>query len=731
MEDGNNSKDILSEAEYRPAAPAKFKRNIRKAWVRRKKRKAAGKRRGRIPGFLLLTYIFAFFAACIAAVMGAGHYVVSSYIDDLPPMEEITLPRSKQKTQIFSSGGELIAELYLENREVVPVKDIPQTLKDAFVAIEDERFYRHRGFDVEGMGRALKLFISSHGKKRHGASTLTQQLARNVYLRDDLEMEKTLSDKLSRKLKEILVSIAIERKYSKDEILGQYMNVVYFGHGAHGVKTAAKIYFDKDLDQLTVAECAMLAALLKAPAHYTPYFHPDSAKKRRDTVIAKMHELGFISTGQREAAAAEEFHLSELRGPYYKNYKAPHFVTYVIDMLLDPDGEFRFTAPQLYGNGYRIYTTIDLEAQEDAEEAVKKGLEMAKERGAKVSQGALLSLKPLTGGIVAMVGGADYEQSKFNRTYQALRQPGSAFKPFVYITALKEGFSMDSTLLDEKSCFDAYRKDYCPGNYDHRYSGEITLHDALRRSRNVPAVKLAHVVGLENVVETAREMGITTELEPYPSIALGSFEVKMIDMVAAYASLAVGGHRVEPFAVEKIDTLDGREVYRREYLTGEKVLDDNVVSRIVPVLEDVIESGTGRGARFGAPAAGKTGTTNNYQDAWFVGFTPDLATAVWYGNDDNSAMGRIAGGTIPAPVWGMYMKEALADAGPRDFKLPEPDPMKAVAIETAPATGTLLFDPEMLAINREVFFEPESGQEENEEDLFRTIDSVTMQSLVN
>lgn len=657
------------------------------------------RRRFRFRPFVILTWLCALVSVSLIAGTAVAYRLVTNYTENLPAAYELTIPETMQTTRIFASDGELIAELYEENREYVKYNEIPDNLKMAFIAIEDERFYQHKGIDFEGLGRALYLFVKSGGGKKHGASTITQQLARNMFLAQELHMEKGMQDKLVRKIREIALSLTLEKKYSKEEILENYLNLIYLGHGAHGVKTAAWTYFGKELENLTVAESAMIAALTKAPAHYTPYFKPEPARKRRNTVLMKMREFNFINEDEYRAALDEGFRLSELNGPAYENYKAPYFVTYVLDMLQEQDGPFKFSSGQLYRNGYNIYTTIDMKKQKMAEEAIEYGMGLVEERNANVTQSAIIAVQPQTGDILAMVGGADFNDSKFNRTWQAQRQPGSAFKPFVYMTAIEQGYPLDSTLLDEKTCFEAYREDYCPHNYDKKYKGEINLFDSLKLSRNVPAVKAGHLAGLENVVDMAHRVGISSTIRPEPAIPLGTYELTPLELVTAYSAIANGGYRIRPNAVLKITGPDNEIIYEKRYKTGRKVIGDNVIARIMPALQEVIVSGTGRKAQIERPAAGKTGTTSDYRDAWFAGFTPQIATVVWFGNDDNSPMrnlvkGRpigwgVAGGSIPAPTWGRFMKAAHEDMDVRDFRLPHATAMAAVRIEIPAASSTV------------------------------------------
>ncbi|HOO55436.1 MAG TPA: PBP1A family penicillin-binding protein [bacterium] len=659
-------------------------------------------RRGGTSCFVILSGIFVVlivFTITIAAVVVS---MVSRYTRELPDLHQVVIPTAKETTKVFSVNGEIIAELYEENREYASWSEIPDSIKLSFIAVEDERFFKHRGVDVEGLGRIIFLFVKTGGKTKHGASTITQQLAKNVYLVKELKMENSLSDKLTRKLKEWILAITLEKKYSKEEILENYLNLIYLGHGAHGIKTAARTYFGKNMSELTIAESAMLAALPKGPSIYTPYTHPERAKRRRDAILQKMEELHFITGQEYEKSIQEPFHLAKLTGPGYQNYKAPYFVTYLLELLQDADGPFKLTANQIYSNGYRIYTTIDMQLQKHAEESIAYGMKLSAERKANIKEAALLALRPQTGSILAMVGGVDYKKSKFNRTWQALRQPGSSFKPFVYITAIRQGYSMESTLLDEEICYDPdeYKipEEYCPSNYDGKYKGVMDLHTALKLSRNVPAVKVGHLVGAKNIIETAKSMGIKTPLYPSLSLPLGPSVVTIMDMATAYSTMANGGYRVDPVAVERITDSTGRVLYQKKYKTGTKVLADNELARIIPVLEDVLKTGTGRKADIGRPAAGKTGTTNEFRDAWFCGFVPQMTTIVWFGNDENTTMRNlvkgkpigsgVTGGSIPAPTWGHFMKQAMKDVPVREFNLPKSSPMKAIEIEIPEATGT-------------------------------------------
>jgi penicillin-binding protein 1A len=713
----------------RPAAAAKNTRPpARRAPVRKK---PADREGGGISCLAALTAVLVVLIVFIITITAATFGIIAKYSRQLPELNQMVIPQAKETTKVYAAGGEVIADLYEENREYASYNEIPDGLKLAFIATEDERFFKHSGVDLKGIGRAIFLFVTTGGRRRHGASTITQQLVRNIYLTQDLRAESSMAQKLQRKFKEWLLAIAIEKRYSKEEILEHYLNVIYLGHGAHGVKTAARIFFGKNLGDLTVADSALLAAVNKGPNMYTPFVYPDRAVRRRNAVLAKMIELHFITPQEYQNSIQEDFHLAKLTGPGYENYKAPYFVTYLLDLLQDADGPFKMNYKQIYQKGYRIYTTLDMRRQRYAEEAVRYGLMMAGRRRANITQGAIVSLNPKTGAVLAMVGGVDYKQSKFNRAWQALRQPGSAFKPFVYITAIKQGRSMRTPVSDSHVCYPSFPRPYCPHNYDNKYYGDMTYTKALILSRNIPAVKVGHDVGIKNVVETAHEMGLKTPLPANLSIALGAGEVTVLDMAVAFSTIANGGFRTTPFAVERITDSTGAVVYQRKYDPGEKVLDDDVIAEIVPVMEGVVTGGTGRLSKLADRAsAGKTGTTSDFRDAWFCGFVPQMTTIVWFGNDNNSPLrvmvgGRpvgagIAGGAIPAPVWKAYMEKALKGVAPEEFQF-------------AASTGRLhsSYSSESASETEQIENQPDGNTQETEQAGTKLIEPETLDFIEN
>lgn len=669
-------------------------------------------------GLLLVIVAAASFAASIlfhSCSSGRLPDALKQYTD----LSLVKLPEKADPSYIYASDGTELAQIGMEDRVFVALKDMPEKLPRAFIAVEDERFYHHGGIDPRGVARAIWRAVSSKGR-RQGASTISMQLARNLYL--------TREQTLSRKTREALIATELENKYSKDEILEAYLNVIYFGHGAYGVGAAADVYFGKTVDKLTTAECALLAAIVKGPAVYSPHINAEAALNRRNIVLGKMMEQGYISGQERDQAVSEKIVLAPYSGPY-ENYRAPYFVDYVIHQFTSSNSVFQFSARGLATGGFHIYTTLDSKMQRNAESAVSGGVAAANLylksdrdadseavmryalgrdvsilgmdpdeahrrfgvssdaiRHAKetartnqvVGQGAFVAVNTRTGAILAMVGGTNPRASRFNRSCFAERQVGSSFKPFVYLTALENGRSMDDTVENSRYCI----KSYCPKNYGGGYGdgAEVSYHQALVKSMNIPAVRVGHEVGERRIIRLCRELGIKAPMEPTPALSLGAYAVTPLQMAAAYAAIANGGYKVTPFAVTEIRDAEGRVIYRHKNLTGDNVLSAHAVRGLIPAMQDVIQRGTGTAARIGRQAAGKTGTTSDNRDAWFIGFTPDIAAAVWVGNDDNSSLCSaayrnrcITGGHVPAPIWRDVMKHV--STGARYFNLPaEPEP---------------------------------------------------------
>lgn len=562
-----------------------------------------------------------------------------------------------QTTRIYGAGGELIASLYRENRQVVPLSEIPLILQQAVLAIEDERFYSHRGVDPRGIARALWRNLRERGLVE-GGSTITQQLARNLFLSQERAV--------SRKVAEILLALEIERRLTKEEILERYLNQVYFGQGAYGVEMAARVYFGKPASAVTLPEAALLAGLIRAPSVYSPYRNFALAKKQQEIVISRMADLGYISAREAAAARAAKITLAPASNAGLVGIRAPYFVSFILPTLLETYGE-----DLVYKGGLQVYTTLDTRLQAAAEKAVRAGLERAQRRRLNVGQAALVAMDPHTGAVRAMIGGADFASSQFNRAWQARRQPGSAFKVFVYTAAVAEGVPPTRVLEDAPVTYKIRgAPDWSPKNYDRKFSGPVTMRHALVRSINVPATRMIYELGPQKVVEVARAMGIESPLEPHLSLALGSGDVTPLEMATAFATLANGGLRVKPMPILKVTDAKGK-VLEDHRPRREVAIPAEVAYIMTDMLRGVIERGTGTAAAIGRPAAGKTGTTDDYRNAWFIGYTPYLSTAVWVGNDDNTPMNRVVGGMVPAEIWASFMKVATASDPADGWSAPE------------------------------------------------------------
>ncbi|MDI3548423.1 MAG: penicillin-binding protein [Halanaerobiales bacterium] len=610
---------------------------------------------------------------------------------------------TSEATLIYSADGQLLTKLYKQNRIYVPLERIPVDLQNAIIAIEDTNFYVHHGIDFWGIARAFITNIMK-GRLAQGASTITQQLARNAL---ELGFEKTFY----RKIQEAYLALQFERLYTKPEILEMYLNEIYLGHSAYGVETAAQQYFNKHVWELDLSECALIAGLPKAPNYYSPFNNLEAARTRRNVVLNRMLELGYITEEEATRAKNKEIKIVPNK-PDEKEF-APYFIRYVRDKLIE-----RFGAQMVYSGGLKVYTTLDPQMQKKAEVAIKKALEekyiptVERENTADKLQPqmALITIEPRNGAIRAMVGGRGNDQ--FNRAVQAVRQPGSAFKPFVYTTAIKKGYSPGSVINDMPML--AKEKEgeplkLWPRNFQDEYRGYVTLRTALNHSINVVAVKLLQQVGVSDTIKTAEEMGITT-FQPadrnsdHLSLALGGLNkgVTPLEMASAYGVFANQGIWVEPVAITRVLDKRNRVIYEAH---PEKriVLSEDVAYLMTNMLQTVISHGTGWRADLKRPVAGKTGTTNNYSDAWFVGFTPDLVTSVWIGEDNLNPMeynqkdekgnylfpengrGRTISSSEAAHLWGDYMREVVKEMPVTHFKVPD----NIVTVEIDPVTGLL------------------------------------------
>lgn len=592
---------------------------------------------------------------------------VSVWRTAAPSLDQVVF-NPELTTIIYDRNGQEVHRLYRENRIWLPISEIPATIQDAIVAIEDAHFWEHRGINPIAILRALLADVRNR-RISQGGSTITQQLAKNAFL----TQERTLQ----RKLKEAVWAIQIERKYTKEEILERYLNEIAFGPGVYGIEAASQHYLGHSARTLTLAEAALLAAIPRGPAIYDPYRHPDAALARRNLVLRRMAEEGFISEEQARQAQAEPLTLAS---PRQREANAAAFVDYVITQLLDEG----FTETDLWAGGLKIYTTLDISMQAAAEQALWNNLPegVTDSQGLMQPQGAVVTLDVNTGAILAMVGGRKESQNKFNRAAYAVRQPGSAMKPFVYALALEHGFTPASIIVDEPVTYPmGDGTSWEPKNYDNRFRGPMLLRDALEDSVNIVAVKLLEEVGVGNALQLARRLGLSHLVdrgEPNDltlSFALGGLTkgVTPLEMAAAYSAFANGGTYYEPYAVVEVRDSRGDVVFR-SHPRPRIVLEPATAYVLTDMLKGVILRGTGKRADIGRPAAGKTGTTSDNTNAWFVGYTPSLSTAVWVGNDRQSDKlifnGVTYGSGLAAAIWGQYMRQATADAPAEDFARP-------------------------------------------------------------
>ncbi|BAF59194.1 membrane carboxypeptidase [Pelotomaculum thermopropionicum SI] len=587
-----------------------------------------------------------FLAACLFLLAtGAGCSAQPFLMDaDVPPV-----------SRILDANGELIAAVSRENRIPVKLENVSVFLREAIVAVEDARFYRHHGVDPVGVARALYKNITA-GRVVEGGSTITQQLAKNLL---PPEPERTAV----RKLEELVLAVRLERKYTKDEILEMYLNQIYFGQGAYGVEAAARTYFNKPAGELNLAESAMLAGIPRAPSINNPVSNYEAAKARQAVVLARMAELGLISSGQARQAMEERLQLAK-KSPVLK--KAPYFVDEVIR-------HFEISYPNgpeiLYAGGLTVYSTLDLKIQRAAEKCLYEGLKNED----PLLDGALVALDPKTGQIKAMAGGKDYSRSQFNRALSRI-QPGSAFKPFLYAAAVERGYTAGTVINCEPVSFpQPDGTSYAPSDFHGScHCRPFTLKEALFTSDNVVAVRLNQSVGPSVTAGYARKMGIESDLRAVPSLALGTSEVTPLEMARAYGTLANGGIKPEPYYIQKVTDSSGRILEERRPQL-EKAIDEKTAYIVTDMLEEVLGPGGTASNIAGIldrPAAGKTGTTEEFREAWFVGYTPDLAAAVYVGFDEKSKSPGRSGAQLAAPIWANFMKEALKDVPPAGFAVP-------------------------------------------------------------
>ena len=699
----------------------------------------------------------------VSALMGATAGLLLVYSTDLPQVEELEHYRPSSITQLYDDQGRIIGSFALQRRVVATYDDFPPVLRQALISIEDKDFYRHWGINVWRIAGAAYRDIRSGGKVQ-GASTLTMQLARNLFLSPDRSWH--------RKIEEALLAVQIERRFTKPQIFTLYANQIYLGHGVYGFEAASQYYFSKPAKDLNLDEAALLAGLPKSPAYYSPINHPDRALKRRNLVIDSMLEDGKITAKQANPARNQPLQPKLAHDP---NSLAPYFVEEIRQYL-----ESKYGTDRVHQGGLRVYTTLDMDLQRAANQAVLDGLAGYERRqgwkgnlqsvltkgvtletyqdpdwqddpevngyihalvasvspasatvkfenytatltpgevawthhklqdilwpgdriyvkvlalgpgnNARVSleqdsgvQGALVAINNASGEVKAMVGGRDFNDSKFNRATQALRQVGSAFKPFVYTAAIDQGASPDDTILDAPVVFQAASGPYSPHNYDERYEGVITLRRALAQSRNIPALKLADSLGIATVIDYAHRFGITSTIPPYLPVALGAAEVTPLEETSAYTVFPDDGVRIVPRYITKVTDYAGR-VLEEDYPEVKDVVGTRTARIITSMLEDVVQHGTGFAASsLKYPLAGKTGTTNDFTDAWFVGFSPTTTCGVWVGYDEKKTLGdKETGARAALPIWMNFMKAALAGKDPGQFQPPPPTTVTPVTVK--------------------------------------------------
>jgi penicillin-binding protein 1A len=608
-----------------------LKQNIKKRW------KTWWSHHGQPRRLLKYAFLGAFWMSMLILVMALYLFA------NLPDIDQVVDMDSRPTVIILDKNDKEVARLGDTQGQILSVKKMSPYMTQAVLAIEDRRFYSHIGLDPLGLARAMWVNATSGGVSQ-GGSTITQQLAKNLFL----SPERTFS----RKVKEAALAFYLEYKYSKDEILSAYLNRVYFGAGAYGVDAAARIYFNNTAKDLTLEQAALLAGLLKAPSRYSPDNDPKRAAQRARTVVYAMADAGYITKKKADSIKIQPLPK--------KDYSAAGSMDmrYFTDWVMNQSVGYIGDTPQ----NMIIRTTLDSDLQKYAAQHLRDIL--AKEGGKlKISQGALIAMK-MDGAIITMVGGQDYRTSQYNRTTQARRQPGSAFKPFVYLTALEQlGYTPDSWIEDAPIQVNGYK----PSNFDNKYRGGMSLQTSLAHSINTTAVRLLHETGIGPARRTAQRLGITDPLNADLSLALGTSGVRLISLTSAFATLGNQGRSVEPFGIRDIRDMKGKKLYTHVIFDPAPLIEARYVNMMNRMLQAVVQYGTGTRARLDRAVAGKTGTSQNYRDALFVGYTADIAGTVWVGNDDNKPMAKVTGGTIPAQIWHDVMIKAHQGLGPRDF----------------------------------------------------------------
>jgi len=591
-----------------------------------------------------------------SSVIAGGLVGLAVSFRNLPDVRVLRNYIPSETSYVYDINGTLLDSVHDEaNREVVDLNKISPNIKRAVLAIEDSYYYSHSGINPSGIARAFLANVSA-GTTVQGGSTVTMQLVKNLFL----SPERTIS----RKLVEVVLAMRIEQIFEKDEIFELYLNQVYWGHNTYGVETAAQSYFNKSAKDLTLAESAMMAGLIQAPESFSPFLDYEEAKLRQAIVLKRMRDLNWITAEEQEAAKKQPIRLGEVTS--FRSSQAPYVTEAVMKELTDQFGE-----ESMAKGGMRIQTTIDLEMQKTAEDVVSDSYYRYFGGGNFADQIALVAIDPRTHFVKALVGGVDHESSQFNRAVQSRRQPGSAFKPFVYYAAFASGkYTPNSAINDSAVTYPDGFGYYSPKNYDDTFMGSIPLRKALETSRNIPAVKLGQAVGINRVVEIARTLGIKSPMDPVISLPLGAVDLTPLELAGAYATFANYGWHSDSTLIMQVTDSNGNTVLDNTP-KPQLVLDPWASAALTDVLQGVIKQGTATNAQIGRPAAGKTGTTDSQRDVWFVGYVPQLATAVWVGNDDYRPLGKGAtGGGYAAPVWRNFMVEALRNEPVEQFRSP-------------------------------------------------------------
>ncbi len=605
-------------------------------------------------GTVMIVLILCFILLAVAA----SSFLYYVLLKELPSVAALKDYRPSIATRVYDDNNELIDEFFLEDRKVIRYEDIPTVVVQAFVAAEDARFFQHRGFDLQSISRAFFKNLAA-GRIVQGGSTITQQVAKSMFL--------TPERSYMRKIREAVLAYKIDRYLTKEEILTLYLNQIYLGHGTYGIEAASQGYFGKSTRQLTLPEASLLAGLPKAPSTYSPFLSMEKARQRQVYVLDRMLEDGHITPQQRDKTLATPVHLRSVRP---KDKVAAYFIENVRRYIQE-----KYGSDVLYKEGLEVYTTLNLSMQKYARDAVERGLQELDVRQGYTSgrsQGALLCMDVKTGAIRAMVGGRDFSKSEFNRATQSRRQPGSAFKPLIYTAAFDKGMTPATKLVDEPLVFqDSAGTVWKPNNFDEKFLGPTTLRYALAHSRNIITIKLLQELGVDYAIAYASNLGITSPLGRNLSLALGTSGVTVQEMVRAFGVLANEGRKTTPFFIKRIVDRTGH-TFEESQVRVEQVIDPRIAFMTTYVMQDVVEVGTGRRVKsIGRPVAGKTGTTDDVRDAWFIGYTPSLVTGVWVGFDQEQSLGKQeVGGRAAAPIWLYFMEKALQNTPVEVFPVP-------------------------------------------------------------